>query len=114
MFTIVMTEAGGDPLDTAIAADPALDYLTGRSMGDLLDACQRGTADTLAAAGRAVRVISLECVDERAMGALMMHFMLETIIAAHLLDIDPFDQPAVEDGKQRARRYLDAMGGRDG
>jgi glucose-6-phosphate isomerase len=42
----------------------------------------------------------------------MMHFMLETIVAAHLLEIDPFDQPAVEDGKQRARRYLDEMKGR--
>lgn len=112
MFTLVMTDAGGDALDTGIAADPALDYLTGRSLGDLLDACQRGTADTLAAAGRPVRVMALEQVDERAMGALMMHFMLETIIAAHLLGIDPFDQPAVEDGKQRARRYLHEMGER--
>jgi glucose-6-phosphate isomerase len=109
MFTIVMTDAGGAPVDTAIASDSALDYLTGRSLGDLLDACQRGTADTLAAAGRPVRVIVLDSVDERAMGALMMHFMLETIIAAHLLGVDPFDQPAVEDGKQRARRYLDEM-----
>lgn len=110
MFTIVMTDGGGDPVDTAIAGDPALDYLTGRSLGDLLDACQRGTADSLAAAGRPVRVMAVDAVDERTMGALMMHFMLETIIAAHLLGIDPFDQPAVEDGKQRARAYLDAMG----
>ena len=28
-----------------------------------------------------------------------MHFMLETIIAAHLLGVDAFDQPAVEEGK---------------
>lgn len=110
LVTIVMTEAGGRPLDTAIASDPALDYLTGRSLGDLLVASQRGTVDALAAAGRPVRVIAIADVDEAALGALMMHFMLETIIAAHLLGVDPFDQPAVEDGKQRARRYLDAMG----
>ena len=35
-----------------------------------------------------------------------MHFMLETIIAAHLLGVDPFDQPAVEEGKILARQYL--------
>jgi len=110
MFTVIMTNGGGDPVDTAIANDPALDYLTGRSLGDLLDACQRGTADSLAAAGRPVRVIAVDAVDERTMGALMMHFMLETIISAHLLGIDPFDQPAVEDGKRRVRSYLDAMG----
>jgi glucose-6-phosphate isomerase len=36
----------------------------------------------------------------------MMHFMLETILAAHLLGVDPFDQPAVESGKMLTRRYL--------
>ena len=40
------------------------------------------------------------------MGGLMMHFMLETIIAAHLLDVDPFDQPAVEEGKVLTRQRL--------
>ena len=110
MFTIVMTEASGDPIQTALADDPALDYLKGCSLGNLLDACQRGTADALSALGRPVRVISLQSVDEETLGALMMHFMLETIVAAHLLNVDPFDQPAVEDGKMRTRNYLDAMG----
>jgi glucose-6-phosphate isomerase len=32
--------------------------------------------------------------------------MLETIIAAHLLGIDAFDQPAVEQGKVLAKSYL--------
>jgi glucose-6-phosphate isomerase len=35
-----------------------------------------------------------------------MHFMLETIIAARLIGVDPFDQPAVEEGKLLAKRYL--------
>jgi len=42
-------------------------------------------------------------------GALMMHFMLETILAAHLLGVNPFDQPAVETGKRLARERLGAM-----
>ena len=45
-------------------------------------------------------------MNERVLGALMMHFMLETIIAAHLLNVDPFDQPAVEEGKILTRDYL--------
>ena len=39
----------------------------------------------------------------------MMHFMLETIITVHLLEIDPFDQPAVEKGKIRTRQYLSKL-----
>jgi glucose-6-phosphate isomerase len=112
MYTIVMgAPAGQGPvIDTALFDDPALSPLRGRRMGDLLDACQRATAETLVAKGRPVRVMRLAKVDERAMGALMMHFMLETIIAAHLLGVDPFDQPAVEQGKVLARRYMEERG----
>ena len=38
-----------------------------------------------------------------------MHFMLETIIAAQLLGVSPFDQPAVEEGKRLTRRFLSEM-----
>ncbi len=66
--------------------------------------------------GRPVRTIDIEALDEAALGALMMHFMLETILAAHLLGVDPFDQPAVESGKMLTRRYLagEAPGASDG
>ena len=45
-------------------------------------------------------------LDEAALGALFMHFMIETIVAARLMGVDPFGQPAVEDGKRRAREVL--------
>jgi glucose-6-phosphate isomerase len=40
------------------------------------------------------------------MGALMMHYMLETMVAAELWGIDAFGQLAVEDGKVLIRQYL--------
>jgi glucose-6-phosphate isomerase len=82
------------------------DYLAGRHAGDLVDAQQRAIPQALVEAGRPVRTIDIETLDERALGALMMHFMLETILAGALLNIDPFDQPAVESGKIITRRYL--------
>jgi glucose-6-phosphate isomerase len=45
-------------------------------------------------------------LDERAIGALLIHFMLETILAGRLLGVDPFDQPAVELAKVLARERL--------
>ncbi len=112
MFTLVTLEcAGSGPRVAAgVAEDAALAYLRGRTMGDLMDAEQRATADTLARNGRPVRVLSLARLDERALGALLMHFMLETIIAAGLMGVDPFDQPAVEEGKALARTYLAGEG----
>ncbi|HEY8277890.1 MAG TPA: glucose-6-phosphate isomerase [Methyloceanibacter sp.] len=81
-------------------------YLADLTAGDLAAAQGRAIPDALIAAGRPVRTIDLERLDERSLGALMMHFMLETIFAGHLLGVDPFDQPAVESGKILTRRYL--------
>ncbi len=90
------------------------DYLAGHSAGDLVAAQQRAIPEALTAAGRPVRTIDIERLDERALGALMMHFMLETILAGALLGVDPFDQPAVESGKLITRKYLSETRARDG
>ena len=111
LFTLVTLERAGQGarIPAALAADPRLSYIRDRTIGDLMDAEQRATAETLARQGRPTRAISLPRLDERAMGALTMHFMLETMIAAHLLGVDAFDQPAVEEGKALARTYLAAI-----
>lgn len=101
--------AGAGP--RAVSDDPELAWLSGRTIGDLADAEQRATIDTLIANGRPLRTIALDRPDAHTVGALMMHFMLETILAADLIGVDPFDQPAVEEGKQRARAYLAELGG---
>ena len=114
MFTIVAapSRGQGDRTDPELMAGILeLDWLAGRTLGDLLDAHARGTADALAARGRPVRTMRLDAVDENSLGALMMHFMLETIIAAHMMGVNPFDQPAVEEGKIRARTYMDETKG---
>ena len=99
--------AGTGPRVSADLAKIAhAEYLSGRAAGDLVAAQQRAIPEALIAARRPVRTIDVEKLDEHACGALMMHFMLETILAGHLLGVDPFDQPAVELGKIIARRYL--------
>ena len=109
MFTMVMpaTAGVGAALPAELAEAAGAGDLGGRTLGDLLDAAARATAETLARNGRPVRCFRLEAVDEAALGALQMHFMIETILAADLLGVNAFDQPAVEEGKILARRYLD-------
>jgi glucose-6-phosphate isomerase len=111
LYTLVLVDRAGTGrrVDPKLAADPALGYLAGRTMGDLMEAEQRATADTLVRNGRPVRILRLPRLDERALGAMMMHFMLETVLAARLMGVDPFDQPAVEEGKVLARKYLGEM-----
>jgi len=108
LFSVLTTAvAGRGPVVApALAAEVGLDYLAGHSTGDLVAAMQQATIDTLAARGRPVRQFRLQQPDEHSLGALFMHFMLETILAAGLMGVDPFGQPAVEEGKVLARRYL--------
>lgn len=115
LFTIVSLETAGlgPPIEPERAEGLGLGYLAGRNLGDLLDAMARATADTLARNGRPVRQFRLRELGEFQLGALMMHFMLETVIAADLLGVNPFDQPAVEEGKRLARDYLQAAAGSD-
>ncbi len=107
-FTVVGTPlAGTGPrLDRVRAKAFGLDVLADRPLGDLLEAMWRATGASLADAGRPVRRIELAAIDEAALGGLLMHFMLETLIAADLLDVDPFGQPAVEASKVRTRQRL--------
>jgi len=108
MFTLVTLDMAGqgELMPPDLAGDPGLAYLDGRRMGDLLDAEQRATAATLIRNGRPTRLIHLARLDERSLGVLLMHFMLETIAAAELWGVNAFDQPAVEEGKVLARQYL--------
>ena len=108
LFTLVTadTKGKGAMVPKAAAKSLKLDYLGGKRLGDLVAAESRATAQTLFKNGRPVRVIHLPEVNAFTMGALMMHFMLETILMGKLMGVDPFNQPGVEEGKVLARQYL--------
>ncbi|HSH99677.1 MAG TPA: glucose-6-phosphate isomerase [Reyranella sp.] len=109
LFTLLIEDTTGRGVlvsPEVTGGDKALDYLSGHTMGDLLLAEADATAATLIKDGRPTRLIRTTTVDERVIGALMMHYMLETMFAAELWGIDAFDQPAVEDAKVLTRQYL--------
>ncbi|MFV0294975.1 MAG: glucose-6-phosphate isomerase [Hyphomicrobiaceae bacterium] len=96
----------GPVMPPDLAQRAGIGFLAGRPVGDLVNAQADGVAEALAQAGRPVRMIHLGRVDEACIGAVMMHFMLETVLAASLMGIDAFDQPAVELAKRLARERL--------
>ncbi|OQW60997.1 MAG: glucose-6-phosphate isomerase [Proteobacteria bacterium SG_bin9] len=108
LFTVITTGIKGKgprmPDDLAKLGNEA--GLGGRTIGDLVAAQGRATAETLAKNGCPVRTFHIETLDELSLGEMLMHYMLETIVGAHLLGVDAFDQPAVEEGKILAKRYV--------
>ena len=103
------TAGQGPRLPESLSADSKLAYLAGRTAGDVTACQQTAAGEVLVRNGRPVRIFAVDKVDERNLGRLMMHFMLETILAGFMMEIDPFDQPAVEQGKVLTRDYLSAM-----
>jgi glucose-6-phosphate isomerase len=108
LFTVITvgTAGKGPRIEADLAKLCGEPDFAGRTIGDLVAAQGRATAETLARNGCPVRTMHIETLDETSLGALMMHFMLETIIAAHLIGVEAFDQPAVEEGKVLAKQYL--------
>ncbi len=98
----------GKVIPTALADDAGLRHLGGQTAGALLDAFSGATTQALADHGRPVRELRLDALDGRSLGAVMMHFILETLVTARLWGVDPFGQPAVESGKVLAISRLTA------
>jgi len=79
---------------------PELAYLGGRSLGELLNFEQAGTARALAENGRPNLCLSMPQVGPAALGYLMHMLEVATVVSGALYKIDPLDQPGVELGKK--------------
>lgn len=111
-FTLILPETAGQGprIDGALVREESLAYIRDQHIGDVMAAYQHGTTQSLLKNACPVRILRLQEIDERALGALLMHFMLETVLTAHLMGVNAFDQPAVEDAKIFARDYLSQHG----
>lgn len=107
MTVIRVASTGVGPrLDPAMAKIAGAEFFADRTVGDIVAAQAHAVPEALAQAGRPVRTIDIEKLEEKSLGALLMHFMIETILAGRLLKLDPFDQPAVELAKVLTRERL--------
>src|SRR5262245_2799808 len=100
LITVVRAPTAGD------GRSAGLDYLGGTWAGALVAAQAQAVPEALGRAGRPVRIFDPDRLDEASVGALMMHLMLETILAGRLMGVDPFDQPAVELAKVITRERM--------
>ena len=88
------------------AGEPALAFLGGHSLGELLDIECRATASALARAGRPSMTMTVGAADAWHLGGLMMWLMQATTLAGALYRVNPLDQPGVELGKRLANAEL--------
>ena len=107
-FTIIKSnyKNKGLLIDSQLMKDESIDYLVNKKMGDLMHAEQDATIDTFKLNGFKFREIFIETINEESIGMLMANSIIETIAACMYFEVDPFDQPAVEQGKKLTKKYL--------
>lgn len=111
-FVTIITEnmkGSGQVINVPEEAGNELLYLNNRTIGDLVHAEALSTLNILVESRRPVRSISFESITAYSLGELMMHFMVETVLTAHLFDVNAYNQPAVEKGKWLTRKFLAEM-----
>lgn len=87
----------------AVCPYPQLAELEGT---EILEAQAEGTREALEGAGVPLVHWHLEAPSSRSMGEFMMAWQLIVGLAGFAMELDPFDQPAVEDGKKRTFKKL--------
>jgi glucose-6-phosphate isomerase len=112
LYTIINVANRDAEIDLPTVTDESLSslsYLSGQRLGTMLGYEARSTAAALVKSGRPVVWIELNRVDPHTVGALVLFYEYVTAITGRLMNINPFDQPGVEQGK----RYTYGMMGRN-
>lgn len=87
-----------------------IDFLGGHTMSELTNKELYATRYNLTRRGRANYTITLDKIDEFNIGALLYLFQLQTAYAGEMLNVDAYNQPGVEGGKNATY----ALFGREG
>ena len=77
-----------------------LDYLLGRELETINAAASLGTQIAHRDGGVPSVSIQVDRLDEQGVGSLMAFFELACGVSALMLEVNPFDQPGVEDYKR--------------
>lgn len=88
------------PIPKRYPGIPALAYLGGHSLGELLLVERAATAEALRRAGRPNATLVMPRIGPEELGQLLMLFQIATVFGGALYGVDPLDQPGVELGKR--------------
>lgn len=83
-----------------------MDFLNGKTLGQILDAAYQGTSESLAHSGRPNLTIEIPKIEASTLGALFMLFELQVSLLGLMYSVNAFDQPGVEHGKKIMKKIL--------
>ncbi len=87
------------------------DYLKLKTLDEVNRAEFEATSNSVKKCKLPLRTIMMDTYDEFNLGELWMHATLETVVSGHIMGVNPFDQPGVEQIKVEAERLIKASHG---
>jgi len=87
-----------------------VNFLCGHTMGELINTERAATEYALTKSKHMNRTILLDKIDANSIGQLLMFFQLETAYIGKMLNIDTFNQPGVEEGKNSTYALFNRQG----
>lgn len=112
-FTIINIANHGASVTIPVSDEKSLSplsYMYGADIGNMLGLEAMSTAAALVKSTRPVVWIEVERLDEKNLGGLIFFYEYMTAVTGHVMGINPFDQPGVEQGK----KYTYGLMGRKG
>jgi glucose-6-phosphate isomerase len=113
LYTILTVAQGQKDIALPAAPEKAFEklaYLYGKSMDELRNFEAFATAAALSKGGRPVVTLSIPSLDAYHLGGLIQFYEYVTGTMGYLMQVNPFDQPGVEQGKN----YTYGLMGRSG
>ena len=105
IFTLILPGGGEVDVPLATVDIAQMAYLSNHTMQDIMHASAEATYTTLQRKNLPVRMLRAT-FNAPNLCRLMVRTIIETLLVAAMLEVDPYSQPAVEEGKHRARRSL--------
>ena len=107
---LISSDRGGPVVQKTQQNLDGLDYLAGKSIGDINHVAYEGTRTAHLAGGVPVSTISIQSISTESIGALIYFFEHAVAVGGYLLSVNPFDQPGVEAYKKEMFRRLGKPG----
>lgn len=89
---------------------PDVNFLCGHTLGELINTERVATEYALTRSGHMNNTVMLPEISAESVGELLMFFQLQTAYCGALLNIDTFNQPGVEEGKNATYALFDRKG----
>jgi glucose-6-phosphate isomerase len=103
----VQNQKEGSSVPASGALEGLVKHIEGKTAGDIMEAIVVGVRSAYADLGLPYMTVEFPVIKEYTLGAYLQYKMQETIYLAHLMQVNAFDQPNVEQYKVGTKKALE-------